>query len=66
MLEPTARHRWGKGRRERVAVRLDADERAEVERAAVAEGLPFSTWVRRVVVEEARKADNGIDRREPQ
>jgi uncharacterized protein (DUF1778 family) len=40
---------------ERIDFRLPADERAELVRAAEAEGMPLSLWLRRIAKKEARK-----------
>ena len=54
-----------KGARSRdLGLRLSADERRRVEAAAAEEGVPVSTWLRRLVLRETAAAEVATRRRE--
>lgn len=46
---------------ERLVVRLSPEDRALLERVAAADELEVSTWVRRTVVQAARRWEKGRD-----
>lgn len=44
-------------RNERIPVQLSPDEKRDIERAAEAQGMPASSWMRFLALREARNGD---------